>query len=158
MTRRLTLSAAAAALAAAALPALAAAQIQVDQGIAGARIGSTVAQVHAALGRPARVQNGSNDFGRFREERYVGGIVVDYQGGRTVSSVTTTGLGDRTAQGIGVGSTEAAVRAKVGGVRCETISGSHSCHTHSFRAGQRVTDFFFRRGKVVRVSLGVVID
>jgi hypothetical protein len=132
MTRRIALPAASAALAAAAFPAAAGAQIQVDQGIAGARIGNTVAEVHAALGRPARVQNGSNDFGRFREERYVGGIVVDYQGGRTVSSVTTTGLGDRTAQGVGVGSTEAAVRAKVGGVRCETISGSHSCHTHSF--------------------------
>jgi hypothetical protein len=159
MTRRIALpAAAAAALTAAALPAAAGAQIQVDQGIAGARIGNTVAQVHASLGRPARVQNGRNDFGRFREERYAGGITVDYQGARTVSSITTTGLGDRTAQGIGVGSSEAAVRAKVGGVSCETISGSHSCHTHAFTAGRRVTDFFFRRGKVVRVSLGVVID
>jgi hypothetical protein len=156
--RRHLFAGAAAALAAAALPAAATAQIQVDQGIAGARIGSTVAQVQAALGRPASVHNGRNDFGRFREEKYAGGIVVDYQGGRTVSSVTTTGLGDRTAKGIGVGSSEGAVRANVPGVRCETISGSHSCHTHSFRAGQRVTDFFFRSGKVVRVSLGVVID
>ena len=99
------------------------------QGIAGARLGNTIAQVQAALGRPARAANGSNDFGRFRQETYAGGITVFYQGGRTVTSVATTGLGDRTAKGVGVGSSEAAVRANVPGVRCETIAGSRSCHT-----------------------------
>lgn len=158
MRRTLTRSCCAAAVAALALPVAASAQIQVDKGIAGARIGNTVAQVHAALGVPASVHNGSNDFGRFREETYAGGLVVDYQGARAVSSVTTTGLGDRTAKGIGIGSTEAAVRANVPGVRCETTSGSRSCHTHTFTAGRRVTDFFIKRGKVTRVSLGVVID
>ena len=141
-----------------ALPAAAPALVQVDKGIAGARLGSTLAQVHAALGTPARVANGSNDFGRFRQESYGGGIVVFYQGSRTVTSVVTTGLGDRTAKGVGVGSTEAAVRAKVAGVRCETIAGSRSCHTHSFTAGRRVTDFFLRGGKVTRVTVGFVID
>jgi hypothetical protein len=158
MRRHLLLAGGAAALAALALPAAAPAQIQLDKGIAGARIGNTVAQVHAALGAPASVHNGSNDFGRFREERYAGGIVVDYQGARMVSSVTTTGLGDRTAKGVGVGSSEAAVRANVPGVRCETVAGSRSCHTHAFTAGRRVTDFFIKSGKVTRVSLGVVID
>lgn len=155
---RLPLAGALAALAALALPAAAPALVQVDKGIAGARLGNTVAQVHAALGRPARVANGSNDFGRFRQETYAGGIVVFYQGARTVTSVVTTGLGDRTAKGVGVGSSEATVRAKVPGVRCETISGSRSCHTHTFTAGRRVTDFFLRRGKVVRVTVGFVID
>ncbi|HZV75145.1 MAG TPA: hypothetical protein VFF79_15630 [Conexibacter sp.] len=158
MRRALLQSSCAAAAVALALPAVASAQIQVDRGIAGARLGNTVAQVHAALGAPTSVHNGSNDFGRFREERYAGGIVVDYQGARTVSSVTTTGLGDRTAKGVGVGSTEASVRANVPGVRCETTAGSRSCHTHTFTAGRRVTDFFIRGGKVTRVSLGFVID
>ena len=56
--------------AALALPAAASAQIQVDKGLAGARLGNTIAQVKAALGAPARVHNGSNDFGRFRQETY----------------------------------------------------------------------------------------
>jgi hypothetical protein len=145
-------------VAALALPAVAGAQIQVDKGIAGARLGNTTAQVHAALGRPARSQRGSNDFGTFVQETYAGGISIFYQGSRTVTSVVTTGLGDRTAKGVGVGSAEAAVRANVPGVRCETISGSRSCHTHSFTAGRRVTDFFIRRGKVTRATVGFVID
>ncbi len=114
--------------------------------------------MHAALGRPRRVANGRNDFGRFRQETYAGGIVVFYQGARRVTSVVTTGLGDRTARGIGVGSSEAAVRANVPGVRCETTAGSRSCHTGTFTAGRRITDFFIRRGKVARVTVGFVID
>ena len=155
---RLPLAGALAAVAALALPAAAPALVQVDKGIAGARLGNTVAEVHAALGRPRRVANGRNDFGSFRQETYAGGIVVFYQGARSVTSVVTTGLGDRTAKGIGVGSSEAAVRANVPGVRCETIVGSRSCHTGAFRAGRRITDFFIRRGKVTRVTVGIVID
>lgn len=156
--RRLGLAGGITAAAAFVLPATAPALVQIDKGIAGARLGNTIAQVQAALGRPARVANGSNDFGRFRQETYAGGLVVFYQGSRTVTSVVTTGLGDRTAKGVGVGSSEADVRAKVPGVRCETTAGSRSCHTHSFTPGRRVTDFFLRRGKVVRVTVGFVVD
>jgi hypothetical protein len=158
MRRQLLLSGAAAAAALLVVPATAPAQIQIDKGIAGARLGNTVAQVHAALGAPSRAHSGRNDFGTFRQETYAGGIVVFYQGSRTVSSVVTTGLGDRTAKGIGVGSGERAVRASVPGVRCETTSGSRSCHTHAFTAGRRVTDFLIRGGKVTRVTVGFVID
>jgi hypothetical protein len=154
----LTLACCAAAGVALALPAAAPALVQVDKGIAGARLGNTVAQVHAALGRPARAHRGRNDFGPFLQETYGGGIVVFYQGSRTVTSVVTSGLGDRTAKGVGVGSTEASVRANVAGVRCATSAGSRSCHTHDFVPGRRVTDFFIRGGKVTRVTVGFVID
>jgi hypothetical protein len=156
--RILTLSAAAAATAALALPAAAPALVQVDRGIAGARLGNTIAQVQAALGRPTSVRNGRNDFGRFRQETYGGGLAVFYQGGRTVTSVATVGLGDRTASGVGVGSSESAIRSGVRGVRCETIAGFRSCHTGQFLAGRRVTDFSIRRGRVTRVTVGLVID
>jgi hypothetical protein len=148
----------AAALVALALPASASALIQVDRGIAGARVGNTVGQVHAALGRPARSVRGRSEFGRFLQETYAGGVQVTYQGLTRVTAVDTTGLGDRTARGVGVGSTEATVRAKVAGLRCETVSGFRSCHTGTFSAGERVTDFSIRRGTVTRVSVGIVID
>jgi hypothetical protein len=156
--RALVLSLSVAVLAALGLPAGASALIAVDHGIAGARIGNTVAQVHAALGKPLSRHTGRNDFSVFLQETYKGGIVVFYQGAKRVSSITTTGLGDRTTRGVGVGSTEATVQAKVAHVHCETISGSRSCHTHDFTAGQRVTDFLIKAGKVFRVSVGIVID
>lgn len=158
MTRRTSIATAGALAALLALPAAAPALVQVDKGIAGARIGNTPAQVHAALGRPARTATGRNDFGSFRRESYAGGIAVFYQGARRVTSVLTTGRGDRTAGGVGVGSSEAAVRRGVPGVRCETVAGFRSCHTGAFRPGRRVTDFAISRGRVTRITVGVVID
>ncbi len=139
-------------------PAAAQALIQVDRGIAGARLGNTRAEVRAALGAPAASRSGTNDFGRFLQWRFRGGITVIFQGRRRVSSVSTTGRGDRTPRGAGVGSTEAAVRKRVRGVRCQTIAGTRSCHTGRFRAGEIVTDFLLRSGKVSRVTVGRVID
>jgi hypothetical protein len=72
--------------------------------------------------------------------------------------VFTTGRGDRTRHNVGVGSTEQAVRNRVPGVRCDTISGTRSCHTNEFEPGQRVTDFRIRNGRVTRVAVAFVID
>ena len=142
-----------------ALPSGAAALIQVDRGIAGARLNSTKAEVHAALGKPGRVQRGTNDFGPFTVFRYRGAIAVTFQGDRRVTSVTTEGKGDRTIRGVGVGSTEQAVERRVPGITCETFFGTtRSCHTGDFRAGTRVTDFQIRKGRVTRVTVGFVID
>ena len=81
-----------------------------------------------------------------------------FQGRRKVSTVSTSGRGDRTVRGVGVGSTEAAVRTRVRGVRCETIAGTRSCHTGRFRVGEIVTDFLIRGGNVRRVAVGRVLD
>src|SRR4051812_6942465 len=62
------------------LPATADAMIQIDKGIAGARLGNTKAQVRAALGAPAKVTTGTNDFGPFTEFRYRGGLRVTFLG------------------------------------------------------------------------------
>jgi hypothetical protein len=146
-------------LGALALPTSASAMVQVDRGIAGARLNATRGDVRAALGRPSAVRSGSNDFGRFLEYRYRGGIRVVFQGRRRVTSVSTSGLGDRTATGVGVGSTEAEVKAGVRRVRCETIAGTRSCHTRRLEAGQRVTDFLLgSNGTVKRITVGFVID
>src|SRR3954451_5168235 len=85
------------------------AMIQVDRGIAGARLGNSRAEVRAALGAPASTRSGTNDFGPFLQWRFRGGITVLFQGRREVSTVFTSGRGDRTVRGVGVGSSEAAV-------------------------------------------------
>jgi hypothetical protein len=141
---------------AAATPATA--MIQVDHGIAGARLGASRTAVRAALGTPDKVFGGRNEFGSYTRYTYAGGLKVFFQGKTAVSSIYTTGLGDRTATGVGVGSTEAEVVAGVKGVKCETIGGSRSCHTGSFKPGKRVTDFVLSGGKVVSVNLGFVLD
>ena len=83
---------------------------------------------------------------------------VLFQGETSVTSVDTTGLGDRTSKGVGVGSSEAAVTAKVPGVKCESVGMMRSCHTGDFVAGKRVTDFRIDGGKVTSVTVGLVID
>jgi hypothetical protein len=133
--------------------------IQFDQGIAGARIGSSQAQVKAALGEPALEKTGSNDFGPFRQFYYEGGVRVMFQGDDDVTSVFTLGRGDRTSKGIGIGNTEKALRQKHPSLRCETFPGNYrSCHTGGFTAGERVTDFEIKKGKITRVFVGIVID
>jgi hypothetical protein len=156
MNRSLTLLAAVAALLL--LPSAASAYISIDHGIAGARIGNTGKQVRAALGKPKLRITGRNPFGYFVDYRYVGGLRVLFQGGKKVSSVSTTGLGDRTTKGVGVGSTEATAKKLHPKLKCETLGGVRSCHTGTFAAGTRVTDFQLSKGRVTRVTVGVVID
>ena len=156
--RRATITVGAALGAGLLAPPAAPALIQVDQGIAGARLGNTRDDVRTALGRPAAIRRGTNEFGPWLQYRYAGGIRVFFQGRREVTAVTTTGRGDRTARGVGVGSTEARVAARVPGVTCETIAGSRSCHTGDFEPGATITDFAIRGGRVSRVTVAIVID
>jgi hypothetical protein len=132
--------------------------IQVQHGISGVRLGMSPARVKASLGTPARIKKGKNDFGRFTQFVYNGGITVSFQGNANVTAVSTTGRSDLTATGVGVGSTEAQVRQGVSGVRCETVVGTRSCHVGAQLAGRRVTDFLLRNGRVRRVTVGFVID
>ena len=133
------------------------AMIQLDRGIAGARLGNSKAEVRAALGKPSSVVKHNGEFGRTTTYRYRGGVRVIFLEGR-VTLAGTTGRGDRTKRGVGVGSTERAVRRRVRGVLCETIAGTRSCHTGRFTAGEIVTDFLLHGGTVRRVSIGRVFD
>jgi hypothetical protein len=83
---------------------------------------------------------------------------VLFQGGQRVTSVSTTGVGDRTSRGVGVGSTRRAVRRRVEGITCEEFEDVTSCHTGEFLAGKRITDFLLRNGRVRRVTVAFVID
>lgn len=146
------------ATAALAAPLAASANIVVNSSMAGVRLSMTQTQVRAALGPPSSIRNGTNDFGAFREFRYRGEVTVTFQGLSSVTAVTTTGVGARTAGGVGVGSTEAFLRAHLSGETCRTESGFRHCFVGSFLPGRRVTDFAIRTGRVTRVTVGFVID
>jgi hypothetical protein len=136
----------------------ASALIQLDRGIAGARLGNSKAQVRAALGTPSKVTTGINDFGPFTQFRYAGGIAVLFQGNRDVNLVRTTGLGDRTSKGIGVGSSERALTRRHPGVSCANFGSARICATGPGNPGDRVTNFFMRGGRVARIDVARVVD
>ena len=134
------------------------AMVQIDRGIAGARLGSSRAEVRAALGAPSKTASGRNDFGPWLRYTYAGGVRVFFQGRSEVTSVETTGLGDRTSKGVGVGSTEADVVANVSHCTRGTFETVRMCHTGDVLPGKRVTDFRIENGKVARVTVAIVID
>jgi hypothetical protein len=117
----------------------------------------TKAQVRAALGAPAAAVHGRNEFGSFTVYRYRG-LRLTFQGNRTVTAILTTRTTERTAAGVGVGSAEGQVRAKVAGVRCRTESGFRHCFVGRFLPGKRVTDFRIKRGHVTSVQVAFVLD
>jgi hypothetical protein len=137
---------------------VATATIVLQRGMADVRLGMTQARVRAVLGEPLRTEHGSNDFGSYTELRFPHRIRVVFQGDLRVTSISTTGRHERTTGGIGVGSTEAEVKANVPSVSCETFVGLRSCYVGTFAPGSRVTDFQLRNGRVTRVTVGFVID
>jgi hypothetical protein len=137
-----------------ALPAAAGAKIVPQRSIAGVSLGMGQRQVLALLGQPQRKKDGKNEFGPYRI-MYFARVTVWFQGLTSVTQVATTSPLERTAAGVGVGSTESDVKAKVPGVACQT---GH-CSIGKFNAGARVTDFFLSAaGRVTRVVVGFVID
>ena len=137
----------------------AAAFIRPQKGMAGVRLGMTQTQMRHVLGKPARTRQGMNDFGPLTQFIYPHSITVTFQGNRRVTGISTRGRTERTERGVGVGSSETAVKAKVGHIRCETIAKSHTCHVGRFEAGRRVTVFLIsKHGFVVSVTVGFVLD
>jgi hypothetical protein len=146
------------ALALGSAPAQAPAAIQVDRGIAGARIENTVPQVRAALGRPASVHRGRYaNFGPWMEYRYAGGLRVRFfrsNGHYWVHQVSVSGPTDRTAKGVGVGSTADEVKAGVAHLTCDATS----CYTTNPKTTPVITIFALRDDRVSKVVVAYILD
>lgn len=117
----------------------------------------TKAQVRSNLGAPTRIRSGRNEFGRYIEFVYPR-VTISFQGATRVTGLRTRSRLERTGRGIGVGSTEADVKAKVAGVRCRTESGLRHCFLGRFLPGRVITDFHIRRDRVSSVVIGFVLD
>jgi hypothetical protein len=131
--------------------------IVVQRSIGGVKLQMTKQQVRAKLGRPMHVRVGSNEFGTFVEKVYRR-VTVTFQSGDRVTAVRTTSPVERTARDVGVGSTEAQLKAGVRNVRCRNAAGFKYCAVGKFLPGRTVTDFRLRNGRVNAVIIGFVID
>jgi len=153
MSRRL----AAVVVAALAFAAPALATIVPQHGIRGVTLGMSPDKVKGALGNPAKTTQGTNDFGHWIQLEYAG-LTVGFQSGSGATSISTASSTERTAAGIGVGSTIQDVLAKVPAVKCVNDVGYLHCYVGTWTPGQIVTDFSLKGGRVSRVLVGRVLD
>ena len=132
----------------------------VNRSIAGVKVGDTIALVRNELGPPSRLIQGRNDFGPYSQLLYTPlKLEVFSQGRRVVTHVTTKNREERTAGGLGVGSTYSAVRAAFRTEHCESAGpGQRLCNIGALRVGRKVTTFRFTNLRVVSVSVGTVLD
>jgi hypothetical protein len=142
--RRYAALLAAAALLATAAPA--AATIVPQKGMSGVALGMTKAQVRARLGGPV----GSGG-GRW----YYARVWIGFRAGRVVE-ITTTRSTERTHAGLGVDSSESAIRAAFPGLACSAQTPFRRCRLGSGAPGTRVTDFMVGRGRVLQITIALL--
>lgn len=144
------------ALMAAGMPS-ASAEIVPGVGMKGIKLDQKKKTVIRRLGQPEWIEKGTNDFGKFQVLHYRKRFVVNLEN-KFVVAVSTESKGQRTAEGVGVGSTKGQVKRKVDGVVCERIIGVKVCHVGDYLPGEAVTEFRITDRLVTEVSIGRVLD
>lgn len=119
------------------------AAIRPQQGMAGVWLGMSKTQVRAKLGRPIGSGGGRVYYAR---------VWVGFRLGR-VTEITTTHTNERTRSGVGVDSTEAAVKRAYPSVVCAPSGGFRRCRLGSGKPGTRATDFMIGHGRVLQVTV-----
>jgi hypothetical protein len=74
----------------------------------------------------------------------------------TVTALRTSSRLERTARGLGVGSTEIAVRRALPHVACYAAEGGRQCILGKLVPGRAVTIFELERGLVTQLVVGIV--
>jgi hypothetical protein len=128
------------------LPTAADAVIRPQRGMSGVWLGMTKAQVQAKLGRPIGTGGGRLYYAR---------VWIGFRGGRA-TEITTTRSTERTASGLGVDSSESAVRRAYPGAVCAPWSVYRRCRLGGGKPGTRVTDFTIGRGRVLQVTVALM--
>lgn len=139
------------------------AAIEVQRGAAGIELEMTVAEVLAAKGEADAEHVYPNEiFGESLELRY-GKTKVLFAGSgerATAFNVRTTSRGQRTADGLGVGSTEKQVLESLPRAECSDRHGYHYCAIGRLEVGKRYTSFVFSNAtnRVKWVNLAIIVD
>ena len=124
--------------------------------MAGIKVGEPVKQVRATHGKPDRtVRNADNAYTYFYKQRR---LEVRFQNDSVVGISSKSRL-DRTANGVGRGSTLAELHKGLVNEKCKTFDNTDDvvCEIFSHN-GDRHTGFTLRNGKVIRVDVGFVIQ
>jgi len=128
-----------------------------QRGMMEATLGMSRSRVTSILGTPVKVRHAGNILGAYTVYRYKG-VSVIFQGNRKATTYTTHSRRLETVDGVGVGSTEAEVKAGLPGTKCRTMFGERSCLYGFQRPGKRLTTFLFKKGLVSRVTVGFVFE
>jgi hypothetical protein len=142
--RRLAAVAAAAVLVTTAADATA--TIVPQKGMSGVALGMTKAQVRARLGAPVGTGGGRWYYAR---------VWVGFRAGRA-TEITTTRSTERTRGGLGVDSTESALRASYPGLTCSSATPFRRCRLGSGAPRTRVTDFMIGHGRVLQITVALL--
>ncbi len=112
--------------------------------MSGLSLGMTPAQVHAKLGRPV-----GKGVGRW----YYGRVWVGFRGRRVVE-LSTTRSTERLANGLGVDSTEAQIRAVYPQAKCGAAGTYRRCRLGTGAPRTRVTDFMIGSARrVIQITI-----
>jgi len=121
--------------------------IRPQKGMSGVTLGMTKAQVRAKLGPPIGSGGG---------RLYFALAWVGFRLGRAVE-ITTTRSSEHTGPGLGVGSSEAAVRRAYPSVVCAPFGGFRRCRLGSGQPGTRATDFLVgHAGLVLQITVSLL--
>lgn len=138
-----------------AFPALAGAKIVVNQSIAGVSLGEAKSAVRQHLGAPAAIKPEGNKSDWIYPGRK---LLVGLHNGRVVE-VFTQNPGQKTASGVGVGSSIAAVKSHIKGVRCQHVpnyNGQECITMAKHGANDWTSDFHVDKGKVTSVLVNIL--
>jgi hypothetical protein len=157
---RIASIAALAALVSLVLASSAGASIVIGKSIGGLKLGMTMTQAKQKLQATPTTKTYTHPIAGPTTDLTWQGITATFAGNTRVTNVNTTLPTERTSNGLGVGSTIAAVKSGLTGEVCEGTAGTTICHVGKLVAGARVTTFWIRNstGRVTQVGVGLVID
>jgi hypothetical protein len=139
------------------------------KGMAGVKLGQCIEDVVAVIGEPDRTFGKTEPTGEFVESYKYDklGIIIRFYHGPGECLVAgeffTAASKERTAEGVGKGTTRRTLKKKLEHVKCETFRQGkrkiRSCHIGKFTPSKRVTEFrMTAKGRVGTISVRVVSD